>query len=70
MTEILSSSMDTFFRSQNPNWGGLYFLLLISFNSTPRSLRFINDTVDLMPFSENVEPKNNNLHTPKSENID
>ena len=30
----------------------------------------INDTVDLMPLSENVELKNNNLRTPKPENID
>jgi len=32
--------------------------------------RVINDTVDLMPLSENVELKNNNLRTPKPENID
>jgi|GEM_PF-4960340 len=31
---------------------------------------YINDTVDLMPLSENVELKNNNLRTPKPENID
>ena len=42
----------------------------ISFCEIRGTTTLIDDTVDLMHLSENVELNNNNLCTPKPENID